>query len=52
MGLLSLDNRLYRLVDAEVDHLVTVVGEDDVNEVFANVMNIAFHRRDQELGLG
>ena len=52
MGLLGLDDGLYRLFNAEIDDLIAVVGEDDVNQVFADVMHIAFHRGDQELGLG
>ena len=52
MGLLGFDDGLNRLFDAEVDHLVAVIGEDDVNQIFANVMHVAFHRGDQEFGLG
>ena len=52
MGLLGLDDRLDRLFDAEIDDFIAVIGEDDVNQVFADVMHIAFHRGDQELGLG
>jgi hypothetical protein len=35
-----------RLLDAEVDHLVAVVGQDDVDEVLADVVDVALHRRD------
>jgi hypothetical protein len=30
-----------RLLDAEVDHGVAVVGEDDVDEVLADVVHVA-----------
>ena len=31
-------------LDAEVDHLVAVVGEDDVDQVLADVVDVALHR--------
>ena len=37
MSLLGLDDRLDRLLDAKIDDLITVIGEDYVNQVFANV---------------
>ena len=52
MLLLGLDDRLAALLDAEVDHLVAVVGEDDVDKVLADVVHIALHGGDQKLALG
>ena len=49
---LGLDDRFHRLLDAEVDHLVAIVGEDDVDQVLADVVNVALDRGDQELRLG
>ena len=39
------------MFDAEIDHLVAIVGEDDVDQVLANVVDIALDRGDQELAL-
>jgi hypothetical protein len=33
-----------RLLDAEVDHAVAVVGQDDVDEVLADVVDVALDR--------
>jgi len=33
-----------RLLDAEIDHLVAVVGEDDVDEVLADVVHVPLDR--------
>ena len=52
MRLLGFDDGFHRLFDAEVDHLVAVVGEDDVHQVFADVMHVTLHGGDQEFGLG
>ena len=52
MFLLRLDDGFNGLFDPQVDHLIAVVGEDDVNQVLANVMHVTFDRGNQELGLG
>ena len=48
---LGLNDRVTALLDAEVDHLKAVVGEDDVHQVLADVVDITLHRGDQELAL-
>ena len=40
-----------RLLDAEVDHVVAVVREDDVDEVLADVVHVAAHGREHDLAL-
>ena len=52
MGLLSFDDGLNRLFDAQVDDFIAIISENDINQIFANIMHIAFHRSDQELRLG
>ncbi|RIH75840.1 hypothetical protein Mhypo_02754 [Meiothermus hypogaeus] len=37
-------NLLDGLLDAQIDHLVAVVGEDDVHQVLANVVHVALNR--------
>ena len=51
MFVLGFHNRFTALFDAEIDHLVAIVGEDDVDQVLANVVDIALDRGDQELAL-
>src|SRR6185437_13077722 len=47
----SLQDRGDRLLDAEIDDLVAVVGEDDVDEVLADVVDVAAHRRQHDRAL-
>ena len=49
MLLLSLDDGFKALLDTEIDHLIAIVGEDDVNKILTDVMDIALDRGDQEL---
>ena len=51
MLLLGLNDRLDALLDAEIDHLVAIIGEDDIDEILADVMHVALHRGDQKLTL-
>ena len=44
VGLSRLQDRGQRLLDAEIDDPVAVVGEDDVDQVLADVVDVAFHR--------
>src|SRR6266699_6525575 len=39
---MRLENIFNRLLDAKIDHLVTVVSQDDVNQILANVVNVTF----------
>ena len=39
-------------LDAEVVHLVAVVGEDDVDEVLADVVDVALHGGEHDAALG
>ena len=50
----ALEDRRDRLLDAEVDHRVAVVGQDDVDEVLADVVHVALDRgqHDRALALG
>ena len=40
-----------RDLDAEVVHLVAVVGEDDVDEVLADVVHVALHGGEHDAAL-
>src|SRR3712207_8819720 len=40
-----LEDGVDRLLDADVDHVVAVVGQDDVHEVLADVVDVALDRR-------
>ena len=40
----GLDDGVRRLLDAEVHHAIAVVGEDDVHQVLADVVDVALHR--------
>ena len=42
------DDRGDRLLDAEVHHVVAVVRQDDVDEVLADVMDVALDRREHD----
>ena len=44
-------NRFNRLLDAEVQDLVAVVRQDDVDEVLADVVNVAFDGREHHRAL-
>ena len=39
----SINNLINCLLDSNIHHLVTIVGENDVNEVLANIVDIAFY---------
>jgi hypothetical protein len=41
----GVEDRAHRLLDAEVEDRVAVVRQDDVDEVLADVMDVALHRR-------
>ena len=32
--------------DAEIDHVVAVIFQDDLDEIFADVVDVAFYRRE------
>ena len=51
MLLLGFDDGITALFDAEVDHLIAIVGEDDIHQVLANVVNVSFDGGNQELAL-
>ena len=38
------DDRIRRLLDPEVHYSVAIVGQNDVHQIFANIMNITLHR--------
>ncbi len=42
------DDRVRRLLDAEIHHAIAVVGEDDVDQVLADVVDVALHRREHD----
>ena len=42
----GVEHRFNGASDAEIDHLVAVVREDDINEVLPDVVDISFDRRD------
>ena len=45
------EDRADRLLDAEIDDPVAVVGQDDVDEVLADVVDVAAHRRQHDRAL-
>ena len=45
----GLDELLGRNLDAEVDDLEAVVGEDDLDQVLADVVDVAFDGGEQDL---
>ena len=46
-----LEDGVDRLLDADVDHVVTVVRQDDVDQVLADVVDVALDRGQQDLAL-
>ena len=48
MFLLCSDDCSNFLFNAQVDHLITVIGENDVNKILADVMNISLDSCNQE----
>ena len=42
------DDHVARLLDPEIDDFVAVVRQDDVDEVLADVVNVAFYRREND----
>ena len=49
LGLRGLEDLRRRHHDAEVDDLVVVAGEDDADDVLADVVHVALDRRHQDL---
>ena len=47
----GLDDRRDRLLDAEVDDVVAVVGQDDVDQVLADVVHVALDRGQHDRAL-
>jgi len=47
----GVEDRVDRLLDADVDDLVAVVGQDDVNEVLADVVHVALDRGQHDAAL-
>src|SRR5687767_9824054 len=47
----STENIVDRLLDAEIHDLVSVIGEDDIDEVLSNVVDVALHSREYEYAL-
>ena len=47
----AVEDRRDRLLDAEVDHGVAVVGQDDVDEVLADVVDVALDRGQHDRAL-
>ena len=37
-----------RHLDAEIDHTIAVVGQDDIDQVLADVVHVAFHRGEHD----
>src|SRR5450432_2536368 len=38
------NDRVTRLLDAEIDHPISIVGKNNVNQVLANVVDVALYR--------
>ena len=48
LGQRGLDDGVRRLLDAKVHHAIAVVGEDDVHQVLADVVDVALHCRQHD----
>ena len=48
MIFIGFDDILNRLFDANIHDFIAIVGENDINEIFANIMDIAFNCGNQE----
>ena len=48
MGLGGLDDRRHRLLDAQIDDVIAVVGDDDVDEVLADVVDVTLDRGEHQ----
>ena len=46
--LCGLDNRVRRLLDPEVHHTKTIVRQNDVDQILADVVDVAFHSRQND----
>ena len=46
------NNILDGLLDAQINHPIAVIGQDDIHQVFTNIVNVAFHRGDNKRSLG
>ena len=46
---LSLNDGFTALFDAEVDHLIAIISENNINKILANIVHITFHRSNQKL---
>ncbi len=44
-----LNQRVGRNLDAEVDHAIAVVGENDLDQILADVVDVALHRSQHDL---
>ena len=51
MFLAGVNQILRRHLDAQVDDLIAVVGQDDVHQIFADVVDIPLDRRQEDLAL-
>ena len=43
MFLVRIKNRIDRLLDAQIDDAIAIVRQDDVHEIFADVVDVALH---------
>ena len=48
----GIENLLARLHDAEINYIEAVALQDDADDVLADVVHVAFHRRHQDLAVG
>ena len=52
MKFLSLNDCFNWLLDAQIDDFIAIIGKNDIHQIFADVMDIAFDGGNQEFGLG
>ena len=45
------DHGIDRLLNAEIENLIAIVRQDDVDEVFADVVDVPFDRGQDDLAL-
>ena len=48
---LSFNNGITTLLDAKINNIVSVVGQNNINKIFSNVVDITLNGRDQKLTL-
>ena len=43
MFFIRVENRIDRLLNPEIDHAIAVIRQDNIDEILADVVHVAFH---------